>query len=152
MGDAYWIVDPLDGTANYARSIPISAISICLMNQLEPILGVIYDFNNDNLYEGTKFTHALLNDKQIKVSKICKWLKKLTSTALQLFHEALGAQPETETGDILNVKTTFPSQAWLCYQRPTLGPYSKRLASNIGFLNKPILRNVNFSKVSLTKV
>ena len=70
LGDAYWIVDPLDGTANYARSIPISAISICLMNQLEPILGVIYDFNNDNLYEGTKVTHALLNDKQIKVSKI----------------------------------------------------------------------------------
>ena len=70
LGDVYWIVDPLDGTANYARSIPISAISICLMNQLEPILGVIYDFNNDNLYEGTKVTHALLNDKQIKVSKI----------------------------------------------------------------------------------
>ena len=70
LGDVYWIVDPLDGTANYARSIPISAISICLMNQLEPVLGVIYDFNNDNLYEGTKVTHALLNDKQIKVSKI----------------------------------------------------------------------------------
>lgn len=70
LGDVYWIVDPLDGTANYARSIPISAISICLINQLEPILGVIYDFNNDNLYEGSKVSHALLNDKQIKVSKI----------------------------------------------------------------------------------
>ena len=70
LGDIYWIVDPLDGTANYARSIPISAISICLINQLEPILGVIYDFNNDNLYEGSKVSHALLNDKQIKVSKI----------------------------------------------------------------------------------
>ena len=70
LGDAYWIVDPLDGTANYARSIPISAISICLMSQLEPILGVIYDFNNDNLYEGSKVSDALLNDKQIKVSKI----------------------------------------------------------------------------------
>lgn len=70
LGDVYWIVDPLDGTANYARSIPISAISICLINQLEPILGVIYDFNNDNLYEGSKASHALLNDKQIKVSKI----------------------------------------------------------------------------------
>lgn len=70
LGDVYWIVDPLDGTANYARSIPISAISICLINQLDPILGVIYDFNNDNLYEGSKVSHALLNDKQIKVSKI----------------------------------------------------------------------------------
>ena len=70
LGDVYWIVDPLDGTANYARSIPISAISICLINQLDPILGVIYDFNNDNLYEGSKVSHALLNNKQIKVSKI----------------------------------------------------------------------------------
>ena len=77
--------------------------------------------------------------------------QKVDSYCLAVIHEALGAQPETETGDILNVKTTFPSQAWLCYQRPTLGPYSKRLASNIGFLNKPILRNVNFRKVFLPK-
>lgn len=70
LGDTYWIIDPLDGTANYSRSIPISAVSICLMHQLNPVLGVIYDFNNDHLYEGSIVSDALLNDQKIKVSSI----------------------------------------------------------------------------------
>lgn len=70
LGDYYWIIDPLDGTANYSRSIPISAVSICLMHNLEPLIGVIYDFNNSDMYEGSIVTSALLNDKQIKVSAV----------------------------------------------------------------------------------
>ena len=60
----------MDGTANYSRSIPISAVSICLMHNLEPLIGVIYDFNNSDMYEGSIVTSALLNDKQIKVSAV----------------------------------------------------------------------------------
>ena len=70
LGDIYWIIDPLDGTANYSRSIPISAVSICLIDKLNPLLGVIYDFNNNHLYEGSKVTNAMLNGKQINVSDI----------------------------------------------------------------------------------
>jgi myo-inositol-1(or 4)-monophosphatase len=70
LGDTYWIIDPLDGTANYSRSIPISAVSICLMHKLNPVLGVIYDFNNDHLYEGSIVSDALLNDQKIKVSSV----------------------------------------------------------------------------------
>ena len=70
LGDIYWVIDPLDGTANYSRSIPICSVSICLMNNFEPILGVIYDFNNDELYEGSIFTNALLNKKKISISNI----------------------------------------------------------------------------------
>jgi myo-inositol-1(or 4)-monophosphatase len=40
------------------------------MNNLEPIIGVIYDFNNSDMYEGSIVTSALLNDKQIKVSEV----------------------------------------------------------------------------------
>ena len=39
-----WVVDPLDGTANYNRGIPISCVSIALVNKYDPILGVILDF------------------------------------------------------------------------------------------------------------
>lgn len=70
LGDTYWIIDPLDGTANYSRSIPISAVSICLMHQSNPVLGVIYDFNNDHLYEGSIVSDALLNNQKIKVSSV----------------------------------------------------------------------------------
>jgi myo-inositol-1(or 4)-monophosphatase len=66
----FWVVDPLDGTANYARNIPICCVSIALVSDLKPILGVIYDFINNDLYEGSIFTKALLNSKEISVSKV----------------------------------------------------------------------------------
>ena len=40
------------------------------MHNLEPLIGVIYDFNNSDMYEGSTVTSALLNDKQIKVSSV----------------------------------------------------------------------------------
>src|SRR6056300_1460415 len=42
----FWVVDPLDGTSNFLRNIPISCVSISLMRDLTPALGVIFDFNN----------------------------------------------------------------------------------------------------------
>jgi len=66
----FWVVDPLDGTANYARNIPICCVSIALVSDLKPILGVIYDFINNDLYEGSICTKALLNNKEISVSKV----------------------------------------------------------------------------------
>ena len=66
----FWVVDPLDGTANYSRNIPICCVSIALISDLKPILGVIYDFINNDLYEGSIHTKALLNSKEISVSKV----------------------------------------------------------------------------------
>lgn len=48
----YWAVDPLDGTYNYLRNIPMTAVSIGLMRGSTPVWGVIYDFNLDILYTG----------------------------------------------------------------------------------------------------
>ena len=68
LGDVFWVVDPLDGTANYSRNIPLCCVSIALIKNLIPVIGVIYDFNNNDLYEGSSQQNALLNNKQIKVS------------------------------------------------------------------------------------
>jgi len=64
-----WIVDPLDGTANYSRNIPLCCVSIAILSDAKPVLGVIYDFNNDDLYEGSINKNACLNGKEISVSK-----------------------------------------------------------------------------------
>ena len=64
----YWVVDPLDGTSNFLRNIPISCVSIALMNDIEPILGVIFDFNNDDLYFAHHKSKAYLNDSKLSVS------------------------------------------------------------------------------------
>ena len=68
LGEFYWVVDPLDGTSNFLRNIPISCVSIALMKNLTPILGVIYDFNHDDLYFGHQESKAFLNQHEIHVS------------------------------------------------------------------------------------
>ena len=68
LDETFWVVDPLDGTANYARDIPLCCVSIALMHKMNPVLGVIYDFNNDDLYEGYLDGEAKLNEIAIKVS------------------------------------------------------------------------------------
>ncbi len=69
LGSTYWVIDPLDGTANYNRDIPICCVSIGMIKDKNPIFGVIYDFNNDDLYIGDCVnTSAILNDEPITVS------------------------------------------------------------------------------------
>ncbi|GIU68457.1 MAG: inositol phosphatase [Candidatus Parcubacteria bacterium] len=65
-----WIVDPLDGSLNFSRGISNCAVSIALWKGLEPLLGIIYDFNRDEVYYGSINKGAYLNEKKISVSSI----------------------------------------------------------------------------------
>ena len=78
----FWIVDPLDGTANYSRDIPLCCVSIALVSNFQPVLGVIYDFNNNDLYEGSLETKALCNNQQIRVSKVNSFYNGVLLTGL----------------------------------------------------------------------
>ena len=70
LGDVFWVIDPLDGTSNYNRDIPICCVSIGLVIEMKPILGIIYDFNNDHMYSGDKFSNITkMNDISINVSQ-----------------------------------------------------------------------------------
>ena len=70
LGDVFWVIDPLDGTSNYNRDIPICCVSIGLVIEMKPILGIIYDFNNDHMYSGDKFSNiSKMNDISINVSQ-----------------------------------------------------------------------------------
>ncbi len=77
-----WVVDPLDGTANYSRNIPLCCVSIAMLSDTKPVLGVIYDFNNDELYEGSINTSACLNGQKISVSKTKKSQEGVLVTGL----------------------------------------------------------------------
>ena len=71
LGKVFWVVDPLDGTANYNRDIPICCVSIGLVQDMKPLAGIIYDFNNDDIYVGNVLEKkATLNGKEICVSNI----------------------------------------------------------------------------------
>ena len=66
----YWVVDPIDGTANYFRGLDECCVSIALMEGNKALIGVIYNFNNNQMYEAIKDHGAFLNDKKISVSDI----------------------------------------------------------------------------------
>jgi len=63
-----WIVDPLDGSLNYSRGIPLCCISIGLWQGNRPVLSVVYDFNNKEMFLGVASEGAWLNGQEIKVS------------------------------------------------------------------------------------
>ena len=83
LGELFWVIDPLDGTANYNRAIPICCVSIGLVHKMKPVAGVIYDFNNDDLYVGNDaLKTATLNNKEINVSNIDQINKGILITGL----------------------------------------------------------------------
>jgi myo-inositol-1(or 4)-monophosphatase len=64
-----WVIDPLDGTANYLHGFPHFCVSIGFVDNGEPIYGVIYDPLRDELYTASKGDGAYLNDRRIRVGK-----------------------------------------------------------------------------------
>ncbi|WP_020592885.1 inositol monophosphatase family protein [Kiloniella laminariae] len=63
-----WIVDPLDGTYNYSRGLPSCCTSIALVQYGVPLLGVINDFNRNEVFWGEVNSGAWLNGTKIQVS------------------------------------------------------------------------------------
>lgn len=75
-----WIIDPLDGTTNYAHQFPIFCISIALEQKGEVIMGVVYDPMREEMFWATKGRGAFLNGKKIKVSSVSDLNKSLVAT------------------------------------------------------------------------
>jgi myo-inositol-1(or 4)-monophosphatase len=67
-GEYVWVVDPIDGTSNFVRGLGASGISVGLMKQGKPYLGVIYDPYKDEMFYAQHGKGAFLNGKPIKVS------------------------------------------------------------------------------------
>jgi myo-inositol-1(or 4)-monophosphatase len=63
-----WIIDPLDGTVNYAHGFPVYCVSIALEYEGDVIAGAVYDPERDELFHAGLGTGAYLNKKRIKVS------------------------------------------------------------------------------------
>lgn len=63
-----WILDPLDGTRNFARGIPFFCVSLALAWRGEPVVGVIYDPLRDEAFFGVAGRGAWLNGTPIHVS------------------------------------------------------------------------------------
>lgn len=78
--EPYWVLDPLDGSANYLRGVPLCCVSLALVKGIEPLLGVIYDFNRNELFTGIASKGAWLNGVPMTVSNIVRPDEALLTT------------------------------------------------------------------------
>ena len=61
-----WMIDPLDGTVNYAHGYPMFSVSIALLYDNKPIVGVVYNPYRDELFCAAEDLGATLNPKTPK--------------------------------------------------------------------------------------
>ncbi|MGM0440259.1 MAG: inositol monophosphatase family protein [Chlamydiota bacterium] len=69
-GEVFWAVDPLDGTTNYVHCYPFSGVSIALVFQGRPMVGVVYNPFREEIFTAIKGGGAFCNDQEIAVSKV----------------------------------------------------------------------------------
>jgi len=62
-----WVIDPLDGTTNYAQGLPIFAVSIALEYRQETVLGIVYEPVTDEMFAAIRGQGAYLNGKRLCV-------------------------------------------------------------------------------------
>jgi myo-inositol-1(or 4)-monophosphatase len=75
-----WIIDPLDGTTNYAHGLPTFAVSIALETAKRVDLGVVFDPNLDELFVAERGHGATLNDRPLAVSTAATLDESLLAT------------------------------------------------------------------------
>jgi myo-inositol-1(or 4)-monophosphatase len=75
-----WIIDPLDGTTNYAHRYPFFAVSIGVEEAGKIVAGVVYNVVSNELFHAELGSGAYLNNRQIKVSSIPALEKSLLAT------------------------------------------------------------------------
>ncbi len=78
--DYRWIIDPLDGTTNYAHGLPIYCISIALEEKKEIVLGIVFFPPSSEIFSASKKRGAFLNGKKLCVSNTKRLERSLIAT------------------------------------------------------------------------
>lgn len=68
MKERFWLVDPIDGTGNFIRGVPVCTVMLALIEDGAVTLSAIYDFVNDRLYWAKRGVGAFRNQDPIRVS------------------------------------------------------------------------------------
>jgi myo-inositol-1(or 4)-monophosphatase len=114
-----WIIDPIDGTTNFIHGIPHFAISIGIVKDREPIIGVVYNPVTDELYTARKSMGAYLNGKPIRVGKELKLAEAVIATGFQANDWKTGSrlvrQIDQMAGKSRNVRLLGAASLDLCW-------------------------------------
>ena len=75
-----WIIDPIDGTTNFAHSFPVYSVSIALQKDQQTVVGVIFDPTRDEMFSAAADQGADINGRKITVSTTRELTHSLLST------------------------------------------------------------------------
>jgi myo-inositol-1(or 4)-monophosphatase len=75
-----WIVDPLDGTTNYAHGYPVFCVSVALEHEGRVVLGVVHDPSRDETFAAERGAGATLNGRPVRVSDTAELNRSLLCT------------------------------------------------------------------------
>lgn len=80
-----WVVDPLDGTTNFIHGVPCFAVSIALICKEEPLIGVVYEINQAEMFSAWKNGGAYLNGQSMAVSRCTTVKDSLLATGFPYY-------------------------------------------------------------------
>lgn len=72
IGDLAWVIDPIDGTSNFVRGLPLWCVSVGLVADGQPVAGVIYDPNADEMFSAMRGGGAQLNGAPIRTASTAR--------------------------------------------------------------------------------
>lgn len=75
-----WIIDPLDGTTNFIHGVPCYSVSVALHHGDQPVIGVVYEANQEECFYTWLGAESYLNGKPIRVSPTAKLSESLLAT------------------------------------------------------------------------
>lgn len=99
-----WFIDPIDGTINFASGIPLFSTSIALKKNDETILGIVFDYNQNDIYYALKGKGAFCNEEKLKVSNNKKLSDSIISFCLTSHYS------DEHIKDVLNVEEKLASK------------------------------------------
>lgn len=98
--DYGWIIDPIDGTTNFAHGYPHFAVSICLEFRGTPVVGVVYDPMRDEMFVAVEGSGATLNGESIHVSLQTVMIQALGATGFS--YDIAARQEATALWNVFN--------------------------------------------------
>ncbi len=80
--DYRWLIDPIDGTTNFAHGMPHWAVSICLEHAGVPVMGVVFDVAKNEMFTAIIGQGSFLNGEPIRVSTIDQIMQAMGATGV----------------------------------------------------------------------
>lgn len=80
-----WVIDPIDGTTNFVHQIPVFCVSVALLQNNKPYLGVVYELNAKEMFSAEKGKGAFLNGVPMHVSHRAELKDTLIATGFPYY-------------------------------------------------------------------